>query len=60
MDISQVSTAMLTAPAFWVALAQIILINIMLSGDNAVVIALASRSGRSSSAASAPSSCASC
>ncbi|MEW5707367.1 MAG: TerC family protein [Pseudomonadota bacterium] len=28
---------------FWVALAQIVLINILLSGDNAVVIALASR-----------------
>ncbi len=28
---------------FWVALAQIIMINILLSGDNAVVIALASR-----------------
>ena len=31
-------------PEFWLALAQIILINIVLSGDNAVVIALASRS----------------
>jgi YjbE family integral membrane protein len=31
-------------PAFWVALAQIIGINIVLSGDNAVVIALAARS----------------
>ncbi len=31
-------------PEFWVALSQIILINIVLSGDNAVVIALASRS----------------
>jgi len=30
--------------AFWVTLAQIIMINIVLSGDNAVVIALASRS----------------
>jgi predicted tellurium resistance membrane protein TerC len=29
---------------FWVALVQIIIINIMLSGDNAVVIALACRS----------------
>ena len=28
---------------FWVALGQIMMINIMLSGDNAVVIALASR-----------------
>jgi YjbE family integral membrane protein len=31
------------APAFWVAVAQIIGINIILSGDNAVVIALACR-----------------
>lgn len=31
-------------PEFWIALAQIIMINIVLSGDNAVVIALASRS----------------
>ena len=29
--------------ALWVALGQIIVINILLSGDNAVVIALASR-----------------
>jgi predicted tellurium resistance membrane protein TerC len=29
---------------FWVGLGQIILINIVLSGDNAVVIALAARS----------------
>ena len=34
----------LTSPEFWIALAQIIMINIVLSGDNAVVIALASRS----------------
>jgi YjbE family integral membrane protein len=34
----------LTSPEFWVSLSQIILINIVLSGDNAVVIALASRS----------------
>ena len=34
----------LSTPEFWVALAQIILINIVLSGDNAVVIALACRS----------------
>jgi YjbE family integral membrane protein len=32
-----------TRPEFWVALSQIILINIVLSGDNAVVIAMASR-----------------
>jgi len=35
---------MLSSSFFWVALVQIIFINIMLSGDNAVVIALASRS----------------
>lgn len=33
----------LSSPEFWLALSQIILINIVLSGDNAVVIALASR-----------------
>lgn len=33
----------LSSPEFWVALLQIILINIVLSGDNAVVIALACR-----------------
>ncbi len=32
-----------TTPEFWIALMQIILVNIVLSGDNAVVIALASR-----------------
>jgi YjbE family integral membrane protein len=36
--------AFLTTPEFWIALSQIILINIVLSGDNAVVIAMASRS----------------
>jgi YjbE family integral membrane protein len=36
--------AFLSSPDFWVALMQIILINIVLSGDNAVVIALACRS----------------
>ena len=35
---------MLTTSVFWVILAQIMMINILLSGDNAVVIALASRS----------------
>lgn len=35
---------MLYTSGFWLALAEIIVINIMLSGDNAVVIALASRS----------------
>ena len=34
----------LSTPEFWIALAQIIMINIVLSGDNAVVIALACRS----------------
>jgi YjbE family integral membrane protein len=33
-----------STPEFWIALSQIIMINIVLSGDNAVVIALASRS----------------
>ena len=33
-----------SSPEFWIALSQIILINIVLSGDNAVVIAMASRS----------------
>jgi len=36
--------SMFATPEFWLALSQIILINIVLSGDNAVVIALASRS----------------
>jgi YjbE family integral membrane protein len=35
---------MLTSAFFWVTLGQIMMINIVLSGDNAVVIALASRS----------------
>ena len=34
----------LASPAFWVAFGEIILVNIVLSGDNAVVIALAARS----------------
>ena len=34
----------MSTPVFWVALGQIIWINIILSGDNAVVIALAARS----------------
>ena len=33
----------LSSPTFWVALGQIIWINALLSGDNAVVIALACR-----------------
>jgi YjbE family integral membrane protein len=32
------------SPSFWVALGEIIMVNIVLSGDNAVVIALAARS----------------
>jgi YjbE family integral membrane protein len=36
--------AAFTTPEFWLALSQIIMINIVLSGDNAVVIALACRS----------------
>jgi len=35
---------MLTDPIFWAALGQIIVINMLLSGDNAIVIALAARS----------------
>jgi len=35
---------MLSAPEFWVGLVKIVWINIILSGDNAVVIALAARS----------------
>ncbi len=35
--------ALLATPDFWIALTQIIMINIVLSGDNAVVIALACR-----------------
>src|SRR5687768_11918612 len=34
----------MSTPVFWSSLGQIIMINIVLSGDNAVVIALASRS----------------
>lgn len=33
----------ITSAAFWVALGEIIATNILLSGDNAVVIALAAR-----------------
>jgi YjbE family integral membrane protein len=39
----EVSVAMLSEGGFWIALLQIIWINILLSGDNAVVIALACR-----------------
>jgi len=34
----------LVSPHFWVALGEIIMVNVVLSGDNAVVIALAARS----------------
>jgi YjbE family integral membrane protein len=34
----------LSSPLFWIGLGQIIVVNILLSGDNAVVIALAARS----------------
>ena len=34
---------MLSTPEFWIGLVKIIWINIILSGDNAVVIALAAR-----------------
>ena len=33
----------MSSPDFWIALGQIIMIDILLGGDNAVVIALASR-----------------
>jgi YjbE family integral membrane protein len=42
MDVSALTATMAT-PQFWVAVVQIIWINILLSGDNAVVIALACR-----------------
>jgi len=42
MDISALTTSMAT-PQFWIAVIQIMWINILLSGDNAVVIALACR-----------------
>ena len=42
MDMSTLTASMAT-PQFWVAVVQIIWINILLSGDNAVVIALACR-----------------
>jgi len=42
MDMSALMASMQT-PTFWVAVVQIIWINILLSGDNAVVIALACR-----------------
>ena len=37
------SMDMFTSPEFWLAVGQIILIDILLGGDNAVVIALACR-----------------
>jgi predicted tellurium resistance membrane protein TerC len=58
----------ITTAAFWIAVAQIILIDILLGGDNAVVIALACRKlpdapaqeGHLLGRGSAPSGCASC
>ena len=41
---TETSMELLSSQAFWIGLAQIIWINIILSGDNAVVIALAARS----------------
>ena len=38
---------MFTTPEFWVAVGQIIMIDILLGGDNAVVIALACRDRKS-------------
>ena len=35
----------LSSPDFWISVGQIILIDILLGGDNAVVIALACRAG---------------
>jgi predicted tellurium resistance membrane protein TerC len=59
--------AELMTPEFWVAVGQIILIDIVLGGDNAVVIALAcrqlppaQRTKGICGARPAPSSCASC
>lgn len=55
----------LASPEFWLALGQIIIIDILLGGDNAVVIALACRKlpprsapRASSGALRAPSCCA--
>ena len=45
----------LSSPQFWIAVLQIILIDILLSGDNAVVIALACRIFRRACAGSASS-----
>ncbi len=39
----QASISGLGGPAFWIAIPQIVLINVLLSGDNAVVIAMACR-----------------
>jgi predicted tellurium resistance membrane protein TerC len=46
-------------PAFWSGLTQIVLVNIVLSGDNALVIALACRNLEKRHQKPAPSSCAS-
>lgn len=42
-DFSSIALEMFAEPEFWVAVGQIILIDILLGGDNAVVIALACR-----------------
>jgi YjbE family integral membrane protein len=42
MDFSELTT-MMTTPEFWIKVVEIVWINILLSGDNAVVIALACR-----------------
>ncbi len=51
------SAAQLDAAAFWFAVLQIIFVNVLLSGDNAVVIAMACREpARRNSGAGASSS----
>jgi YjbE family integral membrane protein len=42
-EASSLSMDMLADPEFWIAIGQIVMIDILLGGDNAVVIALASR-----------------
>ena len=49
-----------TSPAFWLAVGQIVLIDILLGGDNAVVITPPSGVRASSGGRSAPLRCASC
>jgi predicted tellurium resistance membrane protein TerC len=63
---SGVNMEMLNSADFWIGLVKIIWINIILSGDNAVVIALAARSSLNSkrkpscSAPAPPWCCVSC